>query len=166
MASYPLTDSYHSMNEEVTPYIEPLTDGGPKPPPPPPGSLIKNDSLKSNEDLYPPLPPTAELGSYNTQPVDHLHMQESYAYSELDSLKKEIEDLKNELGKSKALVDRLQAENRRLVAENTVLQGGGHGNPMLMQGDIQNGMAPIPVQSTSSGYRKPSELVPKGSGTY
>ena len=137
------------MNEEVTPCPE-FMDPGPKPPPPPTGSLISTNSMKSHEDLLPPMHPTAEanLGSYNTHPVDNMHMQESYAYSELDTLRKENERLKT-------VVERLQAENKRLVAENTLLQGN-------RRFDLQNGM-PIPEQS---GFRKQSEMVPKGSGTY
>ena len=147
------------MNEEVIPCPELVMDAGPKPPPPPAGSLIKTDSLKSHEDLYPPSLPTAEvnLGSYNTHPaLDHVHMQESYTYSELDSLKKENEALKTKVSKLDALVKRLQAENKRVVNENTYLT--------LMKPDLQNGM-PIPEQNTSAGFRKQSEMVPKGSGT-
>ena len=160
MASYPLTDSYHSVNEEVTPCAELIMDAGPKPPPPPTESLINTNSIKSHEDLYPPMHPTAEanLGSYNTHPVDHVHMQESFAYSELDTLRKENERLKTELNSSRALVDRLHAENRRLIAENSILLQGNQGNPRFV---LQNGM-PIPEQT---GFRK-QEMVPKGSGTY
>ena len=160
MASYSLTDSCHSVNEEVTPCQDSVMDAGPKPPPPPTGSLIKTNSLKSHEDLYPPYIPTAEvnLGSYNTHPVDHLHMQESYA-SELDSLRKENEELKTALSKSRAIVERLQLENRRLLTENSGILLGN------TRFDSQNGM-PIPEQSTSIGFRKQSEMVPKGSGTY
>lgn len=140
------------MNEEVTPCIEPVVEG-PKPPPPPTHSLIKTNSLKSNEELLPPLPPT-ELDSYNTPSTDHLHVQESYTLqSELDSLRKENEDLKSEVSRLKVLVQRLQDENLRVLNRNT----------MLIKADTHNGM-PIPEQS--AGTTRQSEMVPKGSGTY
>lgn len=162
MASYPLTDSYHSVNEEVTPCPEPVMDAGPKPPPPPTESLFNTNSMKPHEDLFPPMYPTAEanLGSYNTHPVDHVHVQESHAYSELDTLRKENERLKTELSKARDYIERLQVANRNLVAENSILRDGNKGNPRF---DLQNGM-PIPEQT---GFRKQSEMVPyKGSGTY
>lgn len=155
VASFSFPNSYHSINEEVTPCVEPLD--GPKPPPPPTESLIKTNSLRSNEDLLPPLHPMAEanLGSYNTQPVDSVHMQESYALnSELDSLRRENEELKAEIVKLKSRVKRLNDENLRLVNENTGLRNSCHYK------------AEMPIPEQGAGATKQSEMVPKGSGTY
>lgn len=181
VASISLTDSCHSVNEEATPIADPVIDG-PKPPPPPSESLCK-----ANMDLLPPLPPTTEvnLGSYNTQPTDHLHMQETYAMHPEDSLKKENEDLKIELNKLRSIVQRLQDENmslrktaseinelkskvQRLNEQNLILLNQ---NTLLHPNHYQeaerlmkeNGM-PVPEQS--AGITKQSEMVPKGSGTY
>ena len=157
------------MNEEVTPCAEPVVDG-PKPPPPPTESLFKSNSLNSSEDLLPPLPPTTEvnLGSYNTQATDHVHMQESYTFhSELD-LKKENDKLKTEVSRLKDLVQRLREQNTKLLNENTVLRTQLPGNHYhrteeLAKAETYNGM-PIPEQSAST--IRQSEMVPKGSGTY
>ena len=178
MASLSLTDSCHSVNEEVTPCVDAITDGhGPKPPPPPVGSLIKN-----NTDLLPPMNPTAEanLGSYNTQTMDHMHMQESYALDSDNFLKRENEELKIEINKLKSKVQRLQDEIsavhsesaaqaeicelrskvQRLNQENLTLLNQ---NTLLLQTMKENGM-PVPEQDT--GFRKQTEMVPKGSGNY
>lgn len=168
VASISLTDSYHSVNEEVTPCIEPVIDG-PKPPPPPSESLIKTSA-----DLLPPMPPTREvnLSSYNTHSSDDLYMQEaSYtSLSELDSLKKENEELKTENSKLKAIVQRLRDENMKLLNQNTTLQyqAKDHANQYQngerpMKVDSHNWM-PIPEQSAEA--TRQSEMVPKGSGTY
>ena len=178
MASLSLTDSCHSVNEEVTPCVDGITDGhGPKPPPPPVGSLIKNST-----DLLPPMNPTAE-GSYNTQTMDHTHMQESYAFDSdsILELKRESEELKIENNKLKSKVQRLQDEisalhssksavqvemcelrskMQRLNQENLNLLNQ---NTLLKQRMKESGM-PVPEQDT--GFRKQSEMVPKGSGNY
>ena len=185
VASISLTDSYHSINEEVTPCVDAITDGhGPKPPPPPPGSLIGNST-----DLLPPVNPTAEANSssYNTQAMDNMHMQESYMPDPDYSLKRENEDLRKENAKLKYQVQRLQdeisalhngsapqteicdlrskmqrlnQENLTLLNQNTILQNQ---NTLLQQRLKESGM-PVPEQDT--GSRKQSEMVPKGSGTY
>lgn len=166
VASLSVTDSC-SVNEEVTPCVEPVIDG-PRPPPPPPDHEYSNkhNIIKSNEDLLPPLRPTTtseDLGSYTTHTTDHFHMQESYALHEIDSLKKENDVLKAENSKLKEIVRRLQEENVRLLNANTMLQGNHYETRTLMKTDSENGM-PIPEQS--GGATRQSEMVPKGSGAY
>ena len=103
MASASLTDT---VNKE--PCVDAVTDEhGPKPPPPSVGSHTKNST-----DSLPSMNPTTEdLGSYNTQTVDHTHMQESYALDSDSSLKRENEELKDEIDKLKSKVERLNQDN-------------------------------------------------------
>lgn len=157
VASISLTDSCHSVNEEVTPCVDAITDGhGPRPPPPPPGSLIGNTT-----DLLPPVNPTAEANlSSTTQAMDNMHMQESYTPDPDYSLKRENENLRMENAKLKSKMQRFYQENLALLNQNTILQNQ---NTSLLQRLKESGM-PVPEQDT--GSRKQSEMVPKGSGTY
>jgi len=154
------------VNEEVVPCPAELVDG-PKPPPPPTESLIKPNTLRSNEDLLPPIPPTTELGSYSTQQLtDHMHMQESYVFhdhSELNSLRKENEELKIDISSLREKLQRLKSENIKLLNENTLLKNDCYQKAeKLAKAGLQNGM-PIPEQSAGATRQ---EMVPKGSGTY